>query len=218
MRAHSDISNPRWPRTAIALLFACLPLLGSCAQRFGGGTGTVVEATTGQPMAGVHIVLYLMSSGSTGPFPSSSTICGPDYYTVSDEQGKFTIPDDALDLPWRFSLSPRIPSFNAVAYKPGYVGYDRVQGITYFNDEYKKTGPIKVDFEMKKDERTPDKRAQWLANLSLAGCQCWAFHKESADELREIAYVEGPADGQRAKRGEARLFPNGVPGPMRLCK
>jgi hypothetical protein len=65
----------------------CLLLLGlacavACAQDTAGVRGIVVHAATGQPMADVHVRLWLVNRGSTDH---------PAYGATSDEHGRFSI-------------------------------------------------------------------------------------------------------------------------------
>jgi hypothetical protein len=205
--------SKRW--LSVFLLLACAPLVGSCATRYGGGGGVATDFVTGEPMAGVHVIVYLMSSRATfGIVSSNSTSCGPDYHTITDANGRFEVPEDALDLPWRFSTSSRIPSFNVVAYKAGYVPGEMIYGgINYDGMEDTKVGPLKITIQMEKDQRTLFKRSQWLAERSLAGCRCGPMHSAMVAEANSIF--------REANRAEAiRLggYRNSdAPGPRREC-
>ena len=216
--------SQRLNRFAIALLLAMVPMINSCAAtRWGGGTGIVIEAETKQPMAGVHIVLYLSSSSpSAFPFGNSAQGCGPDFYAVSDAQGKFTIPEDALDQPRRFSFTRTENLFHAMAYKAGYTDAREVEGVSSTGEGDVKTGPLKVTFEMAKEGRTLFARKEWLSQLTMAGCRCGDLHTAMLQEIKEI---EPLADREEAvrKRGGKPLgpgeftLPRGSPYPRRTC-
>ena len=214
MKFTSRLAQPtRW--LSVFLLLACAPLIGSCATRYGGGGGVVTEFATGEPMAGVHVILYVMSSRVTlGIVSSNSTSCGPDYHTITDANGRFEVPEDALDLPWRFSTSSRIPSFNVVGYTAGYVP-DEIDlgGIYYDGWEDKKTGPLNIKIRIKKEERTLFARSRWLAQRSIAGCRCGPMHSAMAAEARSIRLE---ANREEAIRLGGYLNSE-APGPMRKC-
>jgi hypothetical protein len=232
MKFTSRLAQPkRW--LSLFLLLACAPLVGSCATRYGGGGGVATDFVTGEPMAGVHVIVYLMSSRATfGIVSSNSASCGPDYHTITDANGKFEVPEDALDLPWRFSTSSRIPSFNVVGYKAGYFpGETNVGGIDFGGMEDAKTGPLKITIRMAKDERTLFKRSEWLSDRSMAGCRCGPMHSAMAAEAKAIKPQAGREEAERRNqpmweimtreqiaRGDKPSFHfDGVPGPRRKC-
>ena len=172
---------------AIATPLCLLTLLGSCASRWGGGGGTVVDAETKQPLSGVPVAIYLStSSASILPHGNAVPYCGPQYYTTSDANGKFSIPENALDLPWRFSFYPINVSLHAVAFKAGYVDSRDIEGIRFDGYTNIKTGPLKVSFEMRKDTGSLWKRYEWLGERTRVGCSCSDMHTAILKERKEI--------------------------------
>ena len=197
----------------MALLLATLPVLGSCSTRWGGGSGSVIDAETNAPMAGVHVLIFVRTSApSEFPFGHGRLGCGPEFYAVSDAQGKFTIPEDALDQPWQFSLTRVSTSVNVVEYARGYVGGATREGIRQTGYGDVKEGPLKVTIAMSKDTRTMYERALWLTGSTDVGCGCTEMHRAIARELKEIA---GPAQRDETARS-GRI---GGPGllPQREC-
>ena len=156
-----------------------------------------------------------MSSPSAFPFGNSAQGCGPDFYAVSDAQGKFTIPEDALDQPRRFSFTRTENLFHAIAYKAGYTDAREVEGVVSTGEGDVKTGPLKVTFEMNKDTRTLYKRLEWLGANTVAGCQCSDMHRAMEKELSELA---PRANRDEAARRGSPLFGREVGGSMRTCK
>ena len=192
-------------------------MINSCAAtRWGGGSGVVIDAETKQPMAGVHIVLYITSSSpSAFPFGNSAQGCGPDFYAVSDAQGKFTIPEDALDQPRRFSFTRTENLFHAIAYKAGYTDARAVEGVSSTGEGDVKTGPLKVTFEMAKESRTLYDRALWLVGRTTAGCGCNDMHRTMAKELKEIS---GRAEREEAARRNQPFIVGRGLLPQRVCE
>ena len=163
-------------------------MLGSCATRWGGGSGTVIDAETKAPMAGVHVLIFISTSApSEFPFGHSRHGCGPEFYAVSDAQGKFTIPEDALDQPWQFSLTRVSTSVNVVAYARGYVGGATREGVRQTGYGDVKEGPLKVTVLMHKDTRTLYQRMIWLGQMTGSGCQCNAMHRAISQEISDIS-------------------------------
>ena len=201
---------------AIATLLCLLPLVASCASRWGGGSGTVVDAETKQPLAGVPVAIYLStSSASILPHGNAVPYCGPEYYTTSDANGKFSIPETALDLPWRFSFYPINVSIHAVAFKAGYVDSRNIEGIRFDGYTNIKTGPLKVTFEMTKDNGPRLARAKWLAQRTVVGCGCGNIHLAIETELTDISSA---ASDEWYAKNPVRI--GGVRGilPQRSCK
>ena len=218
MTALSKTKRPRrLHRYAVALLLTTLPMLNSCAAtRWGGGSGIVIDAATKEPIAGAHVVLYISTSApSAFPFGNSTQGCGPDFYAVSDAEGKFTIPEDALDQPWRFSLTRIEKIFHAIAYKRGYIDARQIEGIRQTGEGDVKTGPLRMTFGMMKDTRTLWDRAQWLAERTGAGCQCNEMHRAMAAELKEISL---PAVREEAARLKLPFIQTGAPLPRKTCE
>lgn len=200
----------RMQRFALALLLGTLPMLASCATRWGGGSGTFIDAETKAPMAGVHVVIYLGTSApSEFPFGHSRHGCGPEFYAVSDAQGKFTIPEDALDQPWQFSLTRVSTSVNVVAYARAYVGTATLEGVRRTGYGDVKEGPVKVTVEMSRDTRTAWHRSEWLAQATNAGCSCSAMQLAMARELKDLY---GAAQSEwAAKHGKGVVGPGHWP-------
>lgn len=200
-------------RYALALLIATLPMLGSCATRWGGGDGTVIDAETKAPMAGVHFLIFVRTSApSEFPFGRSRHGCGPEFHAVSDAQGKFTIPEDALDQPWQFSLTRVSTSVNVVAYAREYVGGATREGVRQTGYGDVKEGPLNVTVAMSRDTRTRFERKESLSQQTMAGCACGAMHLAM---LRELSEIEPGADLEEfvRQRGGMPLQP-GEPRPM----
>ena len=180
------------------------------AAGFGGGSGFVHDAE-GKPIAGVHVIVYIMSRGTNNiplPFARSSPVCGPDYYTATDAQGRFSIPEDELAFPWKLSLfEDRRPRFLPVVYAKDYVdtGIEIRAGLTTREGADRKTGPIVLDVTMKPDTGSRVERAKYLSYIGGAGCRCWPFHEELNKEFR-VAYAK--AADELAKQGKS----GGVPG------
>ena len=148
----------------------------------------MVDAETKQPLAGVPVAIYLStSSASILPHGNAVPYCGPEYYTTSDASGTFSIPENALDLPWRFSFYPINVSIHAVAFKAGYVDSRDIEGIRFDGHTNIKTGPLKVNFEMTKDNGPRLARAEWLAQRTLVGCGCGNIHRAIETELADIS-------------------------------
>ena len=188
---------------AIATPLCLLPLLGSCASRWGGGGGTVVDAETKQPLSGVPVAIYLStSSASILPHGNAVPYCGPQYYTTSDANGKFSIPENALDLPWRFSFYPINVSLHAVAFKAGYVDSRDIEGIRFDGYTNIKTGPLKVSFEMRKDTGSLWKRYEWLGERTRVGCSCTDMHTAILKERKEIYQPALNAEYLRSNGGK----------------
>lgn len=207
-------SQARWH--LIALLLATLPMLGSCATRWGGGSGTVIDAETKAPMAGVHVLIYLSKvTLPSFPFSRSTQSCGPEFYAVSDAQGRFTIPEDALDQPWEFSLTRQSNHVNVVAYQRGYIEGVKIEGVNQTGYGDVKAGPLKVTIVMKKDTRTSYERALWLTDFTAVGCGCTDAHRAIALELKQIAPLA--ERDEAARRGQPWI---GGPGllPQRECR
>ncbi len=184
------------------------------AASFGGGSGFVHDAE-GKPIAGVHVIVYIMSRDSNNiplPFARSSPVCGPDYYTTTDAQGRFTIPEDELAFPWQLSLfEDRRPRFLPVVYAKDYVdtGIEVRAGLETKDGGDRKTGPIVLDVTMKADTGSRVERAKYLSYIGGAGCRCWPFHEALNKEFRVVYDL---AKGQMLKQGSI-----GMPGlsPMR---
>ena len=175
----------------------------------------MVDAETKQALSGVPVAIYLStSSASILPHGNAVPYCGPEYYTTSDANGTFSIPESALDLPWRFSFYPINVSIHAVAFKAGYVDSRNIEGIRFDGHTNIKTGPLKVSFEMRKDARTSWERVQWLAERTVVGCGCSDVNRGMQRELKFL----GPAAirEEAARRGQ-RYITGGPPGPMRDC-
>ena len=189
-------------RRALALLLCLLPLVASCASRWGGGSGTVVDAETKQPLSGVPVAIYLStSSASILPHGNAVPYCGPEYYTTSDANGTFSIPENALDLPWRFSFYPINVSIHAVAFKAGYVDSRNIEGIRFDGHTNIKTGPLKVSFEMSKYTGKLWDRSEWPVARTAVGCGCGEIHRAISMELnaiRDAARSEFMKEGNRA--------------------
>lgn len=174
----------------VVLLLSALPMLGSCATRWGGGSGTVIDAETKAPMAGVHVLIYLSKvTLPSFPFSQSGQGCGPEFYAVSDAQGRFTIPEDALDQPWEFSLTRQSNHVNVVAYARGYVGSTTLEGIRQTGYGDVKEGPLKMTVAMSRDTRTLYQRMIWLGQMTGTGCQCNAMHHAILLEHKDISLL-----------------------------
>ena len=200
---------------ALVLLLSALPMLASCATRWGGGSGTVIDAETKAPMAGVHVLIFVRTSApSEFPFGHSRHGCGPEFYAVSDAQGKFTIPEDALDQPWQFSLTRVSTSVNVVEYARGYVGSATREGIRETGYGDVKEGPLKVTVAMTKDTRTLYERALWLTRSTDVGCGCTEMHRAMARELKEISLLA--SQEYQAKNGRGMHGPGLL--PQRACE
>ena len=188
-------------RFVLILLFATLPMLGSCATRWGGGSGTVTDWETKAPMAGVHVLIYLGKVTLPSlPFSRSTQSCGPEFYAVSDADGKFTIPDDALDQPWEFSLTRQSTHVNVVAYQRGYIEGVKIEGVNQTGYGDVKAGPLKVTVTMNKDTRTLYQRMIWLGQMTGSGCQCNAMHRAILLEHKDISL---PGRREEIARGRA---------------
>jgi hypothetical protein len=197
-------------------LIALLSLLSVVAHAasFGGGSGLVHDAG-GKPVAGAHVIVYIMSRDTDNiplPFGRSSPVCGPDFYTTTDAEGRFTIPESELAFPWKLSLfSERRPRFLAAVYAKDYVdnGIELRAGLETKDGADHKTGPIVLDVTMRPDTGTRVERAKYLSYIAGAGCRCWPFHDELNKEFRAVYDL---AKGQMLKQGSI-----GIPGlsPMR---
>ena len=175
---------------------------GPCCE-FGGGSGFVHD-TEGKPIAGVHVIVYIMSRDVSNipiPFARSSPVCGPDYYTTTDAEGRFSIPETELEFPWKLSLlSDRRPRFLPVVYAKDYVdtGIEVRAGLETRDGGDRKTGPIVLDVTMKLDTGTRVERAKYLSYIGGAGCGCWPFHEELN---REFKIVHSLARQEVARQG-----------------
>lgn len=199
----------------VVLLLSALPMLGSCATRWGGGSGTVIDAETKAPMAGVHVLIYLSKvTLPSFPFSQSAQGCGPEFYAVSDAQGRFTIPEDALDQPWEFSLTRQSNHVNVVAYARGYVGSTTLEGIRQTGYGDVKEGPLKVTVAMSRDTRTLYERALWLTTSTDVGCGCTEMHRAMARELKDLALLASRE--YQVKNGRGMHGPGLL--PQRACE
>ena len=178
--------------------------LSAHAASFGGGSGFIHDPD-GKPIAGVHVIVYIMSRDTNNfplPFAPSSPVCGPDFYTTTDAQGRFSIPDDELQFPWKLSLfADRRPRFLPVVYAKDYVD-TRIQvrsGLATRDGADRKTGPIVLDVTMKPDTGTRVERAKYLSYIGGAGCRCWPFHEELNKEF-EIVHGLARQEVQRQGR------------------
>ena len=183
----------------------------------------MVDAETKQALSGVPVAIYLStSSASILPHGNAVPYCGPEYYTTSDASGKFSIPETALDLPWRFSFYPINVSIHAVAFKAGYVDSRNIEGNRFDGHTNIKTGPLKVSFEMRKDTGSLWKRYEWLGERTGVGCGCTAMQKVILRELREIREAAEKEEllrvrgGKPLSRGEIQAVPMG-PRVTRTC-
>ena len=173
------------------------------AASFGGGSGFVHDPE-GKPIAGVHVIVYIMSRDVSNipiPFARSSPVCGPDYYTTTDAEGRFSIPEHELEFPWKLSLlSERRPRFLPVVYAKDYVdtGIEVRAGLETRDGGDRKTGPIVLDVTMKLDTGTRVERAKYLSYIGGAGCGCWPFHEELN---REFKIVHSLARQEVARQG-----------------
>ena len=197
-----------WTGIALIALMPLIPLTliipAADAASFGGGRGFVHDPE-GKPIAGVHVIVYIMSRDVSNipiPFARSSPVCGPDYYTTTDAEGRFSIPEHELAFPWKLSLlSERRPRFLPVVYAKDYVdtGIEVRAGLETRDGGDRKTGPIVLDVTMKRDTGTRVERAKYLSYIGGAGCGCWPFHEELNKEARETylqAFEEVRKKGQ----------------------
>ena len=200
-----------WTSNALVVLTSLiLNIAAAHAASFGGGSGFVHD-TEGKPIAGAHVIVYIMSRDVSNipiPFARSSPVCGPDYYTTTDAEGRFSIPENELEFPWKLSLlSERRPRFLPVVYAKDYVdtGIEVRAGLETRDGGDRKTGPIVLDVTMKRDTGTRVERAKYLSYIGGAGCGCWPFHEELN---REFGTVYAVAAGELARQGKS----GGVPG------
>ena len=179
--------------TTAAVLAAVLHAIAlpAHAASFGGGSGFVHDPE-GKPIAGAHVIVYIMSRDVSNipiPFARSSPVCGPDYYTTTDAEGRFSIPEHELAFPWKLSLlSERRPRFLPVVYAKDYVdtGIEVRAGLETRDGGDRKTGPIVLDVTMKRDTGTRVERAKYLSYIGGAGCGCWPFHEELNREFKTV--------------------------------
>ena len=193
-----------WTSNALVVLTSLiLNIAAAHAASFGGGSGFVHD-TEGKPIAGVHVIVYIMSRDVSNipiPFARSSPVCGPDYYTTTDAEGRFSIPETELEFPWKLSLlSDRRPRFLPVVYAKDYVdtGIEVRAGLETRDGGDRKTGPIVLDVTMKLDTGTRVERAKYLSYIGGAGCGCWPFHEELN---REFKIVHSLARQEVARQG-----------------
>jgi hypothetical protein len=174
-----------------ALAVSVMVVVQVHAASFGGGSGFVHDAG-GKPVAGAHVIVYIMSRDTDNiplPFGRSSPVCGPDFYTTTDAEGRFTIPESELAFPWKLSLfSERRPRFLAAVYAKDYVdnGIELRAGLETKDGADHKIGPIVLDVTMRPDTGTRVERAKYLSYIAGAGCRCWPFHDELNREYREV--------------------------------
>ncbi len=198
------------------LLISGLSLLTSCASLTpSAGNGIVIDADTQQPMAGVYVGLYVWSySPSSIPWAPSRQGCGPEFYAVSDANGKFIIPAGTLEPRTEFSLQRVNHSLIGFAYKRGYVDEVRITGTQARGSQPGKLEPLAGKVVMRKDTRTLYERALWLTESTAVGCGCGEIHLAMARELKEIA---GPAkQDEAARRGQPWISGPGLL-PQREC-
>ena len=181
-----------WTSNALVVLTSLiLNIAAAHAASFGGGSGFVHD-TEGKPIAGAHVIVYIMSRDVSNipiPFARSSPVCGPDYYTTTDAEGRFSIPENELEFPWKLSLlSERRPRFLPVVYAKDYVdtGIEVRAGLETRDGGDRKTGPIVLDVTMKRDTGTRVERAKYLSYIGGAGCGCWPFHEELNREFKTV--------------------------------
>jgi len=173
-----------------AVLTAVISVCAWGSTRWGGGEGTVIDAETKQPVAGVQVMLWLNTTTYGGmPWLKSATACSVDYLAVSDAQGKFVIPAEALIEPTTFTLRQSMRDFYVMAYKRGYdytiteltgIGSDPDRGAL------RRPGPLMVRIEVMKDTQPLMKRVDVLAGRSMAGCGCSSLTRDILNERREI--------------------------------
>ena len=181
-----------WTSNALVVLTSLiLNIAAAHAASFGGGSGFVHDPE-GKPIAGAHVIVYIMSRDVSNipiPFARSSPVCGPDYYTTTDAEGRFSIPENELEFPWKLSLlSERRPRFLPVVYAKDYVdtGIEVRAGLETRDGGDRKTGPIVLDVTMKRDTGTRVERAKYLSYIGGAGCGCWPFHEELNREFKTV--------------------------------
>lgn len=216
---------PARARVAV-LLLAALCLLTSCASLTpSAGNGIVIDGDTQQPMAGVYVGLYFWSySPSSIPWTPSRQGCGPEFYAVSDANGKFVIPAGALEPRTEFSLQRVNHSLIGFAYKRGYVDEVRITGTQARGSQPGKLEPLAVKVVMRKDTRTLFEHKEWLSANTMAGCRCSEIHKAMLSEIREIEPEANRQERIRLNGGKPLApgqlvlpFPPG-PYPRRTCE
>ena len=182
------------------------------STRWGGGEGTVIDAETKQPVAGVQVMLWLNTTSYGGmPWLKSATACSVDYLAVSDTQGKFVIPAEALIEPTTFTLRQSMRDFYVMAYKRGYdytiteltgIGSDPDRGAL------RRPGPLMVRIEVMKDTRSPVQRQDYLAKSYIAGCGCGEMHRAMRVEIDQLRSEAIRLDREEHLRVKGRYDPS----------
>ena len=155
------------------------------------GTGRVIDEQ-GQPVAGVHVLAWRMSTYySMIPFGRSSGSCDGEHYEVTGTDGSFTIPRDVIKRPFRADLS----YFLIVAHKKGLQLY-----ISQFNPKPRSVGsggdadivpttenPLRVMFTAKVDIRPAMEQALSLWKLTYHGCtSCNPFRQQAYEDSKGL--------------------------------
>lgn len=127
-----------------------------------------------------------------------------------------TIPDDALDEPYSFTLGRPLREFHVAAYKRDYdYVIKSIGGVVDSIDRgATKTGPLDIRIEVMKDTRSVYDRALELQGLTMAGCSCGEYYAVTALELRQI---EKMATQEYRKRYPDRADASPL-GPRRYCQ
>lgn len=208
----------------LVLFLGTLAMLGSCASlTTSSGNGVVIDGDIQQPVAGAYVGLYFWSyAPSSIPWTASKQGCGPEFYAVSDVNGKFVIPPGVLEPRSEFSLQRVNHSLNGFAYMRGYVDEVSITGTQTRGGQPGRTEPLAVRVVLRKDTRTRFERKEWLAQQTMAGCGCSAMHVAMLQEIRDIEPDANREETIR-ERGGKPLAPGEItlprmnPYPRRLC-
>jgi hypothetical protein len=196
-------------RIGFTLMWLMVPLLFyACSERLGGGSGYVYDAETKAPLAGVPVVLYVMSNTATlAPFMNSGGggRCDSDFYAMTDANGRFEVPYFSLFVWWQPSLNARSPILYGTAYRKGFYTDMKIKsGISGADHSARKSGALEVEFAMVKETGTQVERGKYLGELFRAGCSyCTEFRRHVSNELLEMFPVPAQTKLEQSREIQA---------------